>query len=172
MPSYYPYLISSLPILQFGMRPPFSFDAFVERCRQLVPDEDVELLKSARGLPPSGNSTLSQWHTFNASLKNEIVKVRAERRRIDPSKYLREDGYPWPHFAHMALAAYRNPSILESERYLDQEKWNFLDSLAAGHYFDRDFLIVYGLKLAVLEKWERVRTADKKALLDKALAGG
>jgi hypothetical protein len=72
----------------------------------------------------------------------------------------------------MALAAYRNPSILESERYLDQEKWNFLDSLAAGHYFDRDFLIVYGLKLAVLEKWERVRTADKKALLDKALAGG
>jgi len=32
--------------------------------------------------------------------------------------------------------------------------------LSMGHYFDLNFLIIYALKLGILERWARVDSAD------------
>lgn len=68
------------------------------------------------------------------------------------------------------MNAHRNPSILEAERMLDGERWCMLDELSLGHYFDIDFLIVYALKILILERWERIRTADSTGKLQEILA--
>ncbi|MFH0827465.1 MAG: DUF2764 family protein, partial [Candidatus Omnitrophota bacterium] len=80
-----------------------------------------------------------------------------------------QDGSTEPAISHLALNAHRSPSLLEGERMLDAERWRFLDELSLGHYFDLDFLIVYLLKLLILERWEKIRTADKEQFLDELI---
>jgi hypothetical protein len=176
MPSYYEYLISSLPMLSFGMKPPLSFAKLVVACETLIPDRDIETLKaviaSVDGCGSSGNRTLAKWASFETMLRNELVKIRSLRKKTDPVKYLRQDGCPESAYAaHMAINAYRKPSILEAEKALDIERWRELDELAVGHYFDLDALIVYAQKLLILEKWDNIQMADKARLLEDSLAG-
>jgi len=172
MASFYTYLISSLPMLHFGLRPPFPFEKFLQRCEELIPQNDLEVLKSlARQDARKGESAIIEKRLdFDTMLRNELVKIRASRKKIDPARYLRPDGYAGPSFYHIALAAQRNPSPLEGERILDQERWNFLEELSFGHYFDLDFLIIYAYKLLILERWEGINLADKSKVLDEALA--
>lgn len=171
MPNFYVYLISSLPMLHFGAKPPFSFERFLETCRDKVPEADIGLLKLVQeGYAYAGSQpTLKKWRAFDTALRNELVKIRASRKHIEPLKYLRGDEYIEPYIAHIAMNAHRTPSILEAEKLLDQERWRALGELAVGHYFDLDFLIVYALELLILERWQRINTADKPRLLQEVL---
>ena len=167
------YFIASLPMLHFGGRPPFSFEAFLARCEELIPSEDAALIRSLRdsGAFPAARPIIKKWLDFDTVIRNELVKIRAARKKTDPAKYTRPDGYAGTGLYHIALAAHRNPSPLEGEKTLDRERWNFLDELCLGHYFDLEFLIIYAYKLLILARWERINTADKSLLLEEALAG-
>ncbi|MFH1397287.1 MAG: DUF2764 family protein [Candidatus Omnitrophota bacterium] len=167
MANLYPYLISSLPMLSFSAPPPFSFVEFIERCAGLISQDDLEELRSLSIEDPSGslNPVIRKWFGFNIALKNELVKVRAARKRVNAEDYLRPGGNIEPGFYHLALAAYRNPYPLEAEAILDIAKWNFLEELSFGHYFDLDLVIIYAYKLLILERWEKVNSADREYLL-------
>ena len=171
MANYYVYLISSLPMLNFGASPPFSFEGFLARCEELIPQKDLKVLKA---IPSAWElqlnvAVLKKIQGFDTMLRNELVRVRAAYRKVDPAKYLRPDGYAGHSIYHIALAAHRNPSPLEGERLLDRERWNFLDELSFGHYFDPDFLIIYASKLLIMERWERINKSDKAGLLEDYL---
>ena len=176
MPSYYPYLLSSLPMLSFGMKAPLTIEKLLAQCKGIIPDEDIGTVRLA--LAPEGplcakekNGTLRRWRSFDTMVRNELVKIRAPRRKIEESKYLRQDGCPESLYAaHIAVNAYRKPSILEAERSLDLERWRELDELSLGHYFDIDALIVYAYKLKILQKWAKIQSADKRRSLEDALA--
>lgn len=174
MSGYYTYLVSSLPMLHFGTKPPFSFGKFLEICRGLISASDIDTLKISTiiegGVDEKINPTLKKWHAFDTSLRNELVKIRALRKRLEPLKYIREGGYTDPSVAHIALHAYRSPSILEAEKILDQERWRFLEELAIGHYFDIEFLMVYANKLLILQRWEEINTLDKTRALEELLS--
>lgn len=176
MISYYPYLTASLPSLYFGMKPPFSSNELLRKCEGVIPEGDVYVIKKvslriSRDEVIEKNTVLNRWKMFDADLRNELVKIRAQRKHIDPVKYLRNERYVPVDISHLLVSIARNPSIIESERLLDQIKWNFFDELVLGHYFDVEFMVVYALKLLLLEKWERINTADKAELLEQALAG-
>lgn len=171
MPDFYAYLAASLPMLRFKAKPPFSFSQFIAKCRGLIPGKDLEILKRLDSESPLQDSpVIRQWQDFQRRLGNELVKVRASRKKIDPAKYLRQDGYAPPYFYHIALAAQRNASPQEAEIFLDQARWDFLDELGFGHYFDLELLIIYAYKLLILERWERVGSADKDKELAQALS--
>lgn len=162
-------------MLNFGMKPPLSFDRLIDTCKGLVSDKDIETLQAVV-VPDgdqgghAGNQALMKWRSFDTMLRNELVTIRAQRKKEDPAKYLRQDGSPESTYAaHLAINAYRKPSILEAEKTLDLERWHSLDELASGHYFDLDALVVYALKLMILVKWDAIRTADKKRLLEEVL---
>ncbi len=164
-------------MLSFGMKPPFFFDRLIYLCDGLIADKDIETLKAAvvtdGAQDGSGqNRALVKWRSFDTMLRNELVTIRAQRKKTDPVKYLRQDGSPESAYAaHLAINAYRKPSILEAEKTLDLERWHELDELASGHYFDLDALIVYALKLMILVKWDAIHAADKKCLLEETLIG-
>jgi len=170
---YYTYLLSSLPGLQFEMKPPFSFNTFLETVSGSISANDVEVIKTSLDPAASAQNTsqamLKKWRAFDNALRNELVKIRAARKHQDPDKYLRENEYSDPRITNLAMNAYKNPSILESEKILDKEKWAALDELMVGHYYDLDSLIIYAQKLLILEKWERIRTGDARALTEKTL---
>ena len=175
MPDFYVYLISSLPMLHFAARPPFSFEKFLEICMDSIPGEDMELLSKSS---ISGEydyavrqPTLKKWREFDAALRNELVKIRSGHRRIDPARYMRRPEITEPEISHIAMNAHRNASVLEAERMLDQERWSFLDELSIGRYFDIDALLVYSHKLLILQRWENINRQDKHGILQQTLAG-
>jgi hypothetical protein len=171
MPNYYIYLVSSLPMLHFGAKPPFSFERFLENCKDKIADADIDCIRLVKEayIYQGEQPTLKKWAAFEVALRNELVKIRAVRKHIDPLKYIRGDGYIEPYITHIAMTASRNPAILEAEKGLDQERWRALDELAVGHYFDLDLLLTYALKLLILERWQRINNTDKVSLLNEAL---
>ncbi|WAC05185.1 MAG: DUF2764 family protein [Methanoregula sp.] len=174
MADLYTYLIASLPMLHFGMKPPFSFERFLEICRPLIPTEDFQLLRAlpqpeqyfTKGRRPR---IIRKWIGFDVALRNELVKIRATRKHVEPATYLRPEGSSSSSLAPAIVAATINTSVLEREKALDETRWKALDELATGHYFDLDFLITYAYKLSILERWEKIHNADRTILLKQAL---
>jgi len=174
MADFYPYLIASLPMLHFGMKPPFSFERFLEVCCPLIPEKDFQLLRtlpqpeqySEKG---KRHQIIQKWIEFDVALRNELVKIRATRKHIEPATYLRPDGYSGSSLAPAVMAANINTSVLDAEKTLDETRWKALEELATGHYFDLDFLITYAYKLLILRRWEKIRDADGTILLEQAL---
>jgi hypothetical protein len=174
MEAYYTYLISSLPMLNFSSRPPFSLDGFFVKCKGLIPEAEINSLRNACYnsdcfLNAATTDSLKKWVRFELTLRNELARARASRKKIDPLRFVRFPDDPEAHISHVAMAAYRSTSILEAEKILDQERWNFLESLSFGHYFDFDFLLVYVLKLKILERWDKIQKADKGHLFNQAV---
>lgn len=163
MGNFYTYLLSSLPMLHFGERPPFTSAKLLKLCKELIPEKDFAVLSDLE------NKGFSKWSDFDTSLRNELVKIRASRKRLDSEKYQRPEGNPQTGLMHVALGAHRNPSLIEAEKILDLARWHFLDEMENGHFFDLDVLIAYVLKLRILERWERVNTVDRKELLGNTL---
>jgi hypothetical protein len=174
MADFYPYLIASLPMLHFGMKPPFSFERFLEVCRQFIPEKDFQLLSnlpqpeqySANG---KRHQIIQKWIEFDVALRNELVKIRASRKHVEPVTYLHPDGYSGSSLAPVVMATNINTSVLDAEKSLDETRWKALEELATGHYFDLDLLITYAYKLLILQRWENIRSADGTILLEQAL---
>lgn len=159
-------------MLHFEIKPPFSFEQFLSICQEKISPSDFVILSTlslAGEYAVTQIETLRKWSAFETALRNELVRIRAARKRIDPVKYLREDGFTDPAIARIATGAYRNLDLLEAQRVLDIERWRKLDELAVGHYFDLDFLIVYAYKLLILERWQRIKAADSPKILEEAL---
>jgi hypothetical protein len=169
MPKFYTYLISSLPVLTFGMKPPFSFERFLGTCRPFISEEDFLLLSN---LPVTiddygkslSHPTIKKWLDFDTTLRNELVKIRAHRKKIDAATYLRGKNPVDVAISHTALSSSKSTSILEAEKILDEARWQVLDDLSFGHYFDMDSLIIYAYKLKILERWDKIYTQDKERL--------
>jgi hypothetical protein len=160
-------------MLHFGVKLPFSFERFLALCRDFIPEEDLNILKkisiedelAGKSMQPA----LNKWYDFDRSLRNELTKIRASRKHLDPAKYIRGDSYSEASVVHIAMSAHRTPSILEAEKVLDQARWQFLNELELGHFFDLDFLIIYALKLLILERWDKINSANKAEALEEAL---
>jgi hypothetical protein len=177
MANYYIYFISSLPMLSFSANPPFPTDKFLEMCQGMIPEQELAILKESLHIGPDYDyrgaaQTLRKWSSFNIALRNEIVKIRAARRHVGAEKYLRSDGYGSLDVAHIAIASHRSPSLIEGEKILDQARWGYLEELSSGHYFDFDYLLVYLQKLIILERWMRINTSNRQALLKGMLSRG
>lgn len=174
MAAYYTYLISSLPALSFFNKMPFNLEELLVKCTGLIPEPEIKILRhigdaDAHSWNPGSGQTLKKWVIFEVALRNELVRARASRQKADPLKFIRLPDFPDMQISHTALAAYRSTSILEGERILDEARWNFLESLSLGHYFDFDILLIYALKLKILERWEKIQQADKQALFNQTV---
>lgn len=174
MADFYPYLIPSLPALQFGTKPPFSYEQFLDMCHHRIPEPDFALLSSLPQAPEypayeKGQKTIRKWVDFDTAMRNELVKIRAQKIHRDPATSLRGSVFGDPTLATSTAAAMGNPSLLEAELELDEERWNALERLATGHYFDVDLLITYAYKLLILIRWENVRNADAARMLHRVL---
>lgn len=174
MADFYPYLIPSLPMLHFGMKPPFSFEKFLEICREFIPERDWQIIRS---LPDpkdyqeykTQQKTVRGWIMFDTTVRNELAKARAQRMHIEPSPFLRPGAAPDPTLTAAATVAVANASQLDAELFLDEVRWKALDELAARHHFDVDLLITYALKLLLLLRWEQVRNTDQSGMLEHVL---
>jgi hypothetical protein len=175
MADFYPYLVSSLPMLHFGMKPPFSFERFIELCSDFTPEKDFQVL-SFLPKPEEYMETgekpaiIRKWIEFDAGLRNELVRIRAVKKNTDPAPYLRPESLCAFTGSLPVITGDRTASLPDVEKVLDEIRWKGLEELATNHYFDLDFLITYAYKLLILLRWEKIRTAEGQVLLKQAMA--
>lgn len=147
-------------MLQFGMKPPLSYSNFLEQCAQELSPRETEELKEER-IP-----LLKKWKIFDISLRNELVRTRAVKKGKDPNNYLRASDGIDPFIAPLAHWAVNQDSPMDAERYLDRIRWEKIEEIKTGHYFDTEYLAAYGLQLQILERWDRINSGDGMKILE------
>ena len=105
---------------------------------------------------------IGRWKSWESSLRNELVKLRTATLGVEAGKYLKnaEINTEAP---GVARNAFKLESALASEEIINKARWDFLDELEVGHYFDLEKIIVYSLRLQILErkKMFTVENGDK-----------
>ena len=174
MADFYPYLIASLPMLHFGMKPPLSFERLIEVCLPFMPEKDFQVLRSLPGPEQYSEKEkyhriVQKWIEFDGALRNELVRIRATQKQIEPVTYLRPNLENSSSFNPALMAVNMATTMIDTEKTLDETRWKALEDLASGHFFDLYFLITYALKLLILLRWENIRRADGTILLEHVL---
>jgi len=157
----YYYLVASLPLLRPDDPPPFRSAAWLELCREHVLGNDHALLArisfDSLGILPGDHAVWQSYASWETALRNELAVQRAQRLGLSPDPFLRQA--PFHAGLHVlakeALAA-GSPRAVEAA--LDRRRWSCLEGLEAGTQFDLGRLIVYRLKLLLLERKSRFQT--------------
>jgi hypothetical protein len=155
--AHYYYLLSSLPMLTFGETPPLTDDDFMATCRSMLEATLVEALEAVTPEPEHipGSPAEQAWQVWETHIRNTLAKQRAAALGKDPAAWLRAEADVFPGDRRRAEAAADNADPLTREKELDRLRWSRLDELAVGHDFDFDALVIYRLRLLILEKWRR-----------------
>ncbi|MBN2190717.1 MAG: DUF2764 family protein [Candidatus Aureabacteria bacterium] len=165
--NYY-YLCASLPMLSFGAKPPMSNEQFLDYSAQHLSEKDFFVLKKS-SLVPSGaqdasRNALKIWRDFEISLRNELVNIRAKKLGKDSHDYFRGEYVPDPFIAAMVTEAAGEETPLEVEKRIDTARWDKLEEIERQHFFDLHFLVVYFLKIQILNKWDNIKAEEGRKI--------
>lgn len=173
MNQQYYFFCASLSMLTFGSKPPMSNEDFIKQISGNVAAKDSEILLSARLLPgkkiKKNHPALKVWVGFETMLRNEMVNFRAKKLGKDPLDYFRGEYVPAPNLIRLVLEASGEETPLEVERGIDRARWEKLEEMEQQHFFDLQFLIVYFLKLQILNKWDNMKTEKARKILRELL---
>ncbi|NLN60793.1 MAG: DUF2764 family protein [Deltaproteobacteria bacterium] len=175
MSGYYSYILSTLPGLHYGMNPPFSMEDFIKKLTGFIPEDEQRTIREYAtekvDVPSATEPVGRMFAAFETTLRNHLVRLRSTDLGVSPEKYLksREEKID-QRIERYASEAYKNQDPLESERILDQTRWNCLEEMESGHIFNFSALLIYTLKLKILLKWHVIDTADKAAVFNETLS--
>jgi len=162
MANEYIYFTSSLPDLSFTGEPPSSVELFLEDCRSLFAGDDYTLVEGVLSGNVSddrgGNAVVRNLVEFNQGFQNDLTHFRAERARKDASDYTRGPRTGSQHYTETIAQAGKMTNLLEAEKLIDQLRWDVWDDIVANSFFRVENVIVYALKLQMLEKYQAVRS--------------
>ena len=164
MASYY-YFVATLPTLMDSGMPPFGLSEFMDRAEGQLKPVDYKVLKSAQlSIPEDGqipqtarlSSLLTRYFQWDASVRNELVRLRSQRLQRPVDRHLKP-GLPEWEGIKTAQAAFMADDPLQGELVIERDRWAFIDLLAANHIFDMEYLVAYTLKLQALERRQRFK---------------
>ncbi len=165
--SQYYYAVASLPMLFYETDKAPEIEDFLTLAREQLTAADYQLLLAA-GSPLQEPSKapcalLQSWRGWESALRNELVRLRAKRKGEEAEPHLVEA----PEIVgleEVARSAFTQDSPLAAEEVLNRARWNYLDELEVGHYFDLERLILYYLRLRLLRRkalFERRRGRER-----------
>lgn len=138
------YLISSLSSLKFREEPPISQEEFLEECAKWLSADEMRQLERMRKGKEEGETLSSveeKWHEFDTSFRKDLARAREARKTKEDRK-----------LSLLAGKVIEQANPLEMEIFLEKIRWDFLDSLGEGHFFDIGRLMIYYMQLTILER--------------------
>lgn len=161
MKNYY-YLMASVPSIDLKSPPGISSDLFIGNASEQLSPDDYLRLKNLLAEEPEckGAGAGEEYLRWDRAVRNALVRLRAEG-----GEAVRDcrDGEPMPAAAALASVLYKTDSPLKAEQQWDAERWNYLENLKTGHYFDFDAVAVYALQLRLAERNARFREEEGEA---------
>jgi len=153
------YFISSLPFLHFGEKAPMTYGTFLSRSMDILSEQEVAVLDSLQLCPPPqavyAYPVIEQWYSGETYLRNLVAAHRARSRKLDVDHWQRESSEYSAWLVRRIEEIMILPNAWEKEQALDLIRWQRLDELGIGHTFDFPALIVYALRLLILDKRQR-----------------
>ncbi len=155
MDKYY-YLTCSLPLLKFPEAPLITRADFMAEAEKWLSEKDLIILFKAdiNNFPGVENDTylLKRLKDFEYYLRGQLVSYRRAKRE-NPGYKLRVSEWELNKIKRdLSGIIQESSNSLEIEKKLLFLRWTFLDEEESGHFFDLDFLIIYRLKLQILER--------------------
>ena len=155
----YIYFAAQLPLLVFDKEPAVTIDGFLTEGRKWLSDADYALLSavSINSTEPTENdpAALREFKLYEKMLRDELVLYRQSLKTRQEHK---------PRLFAATVLKEGNP--LDVEKKLLRLRWQLLSELEFGHYSDIEFLILYYLKLQILQ---RLQQFDKEKGKEKFL---
>lgn len=149
-------------MLDFDKPPAISPEEFITAAETQLTPSDIGQLRAAVDRSPalSGQFFLTAWQTFENELRDEIVSARLAVRSREAQEGSRQDKTVGFSVRPAVAEAIKHADPLEGEKILDRLRWQYLDQKVLGHYFDLEFLIVYILKLKILNRYRMIATGE------------
>ncbi|MGB2630360.1 MAG: DUF2764 family protein [Candidatus Omnitrophota bacterium] len=148
MKNKYFYLVASLPYLRFTKEMSFSVEDFIHECEKWLTPPDMKALLSADIHDPERAGEdfelFRVWKEFDSRLKKELAGIREASRK--------GESYKTPDVLQETMAR-ENPLLMEES--LEKTRWDFLEERAFRYNFDLNRLVLYFLKLQILERMSR-----------------
>jgi len=145
MHNKYYYLVASLPFLQFDEKLPISREAFFEECRKWVDLGDLGMLEGLNIKEPDTSDEdrplVRQWKTFDLDLREMIAGYRGENEHA--IKRAMPD---------LVKDVFDEESPLVREKVIEKIRWTFIEGEEYKHLFNANTLVLYYLKLQILER--------------------
>lgn len=148
----YWYLVSSLPYLRIGEKPPMGAEAFRAACIGWVEDDELAVIDAAleNREPPMG---AADWWNGEVQLRDAVVRVRAKNRGTDAASFIKpHDGFSVT-IEKMVTDAFTRPDPLEQEMELDRTRWSLVDELAVADSFGFPAVLAFAVKVRIAERW-------------------
>lgn len=166
------YFIASLPELRFGQPPELTVEEFLARAGEQLSPEQHAVLTAIGRVPRerAATSVEARWNAWETALRNQAARLRAVRRNQEPDDYLRPETDAFANLDKQVMEAFDDTNPAEERRQLDTLRWRFLNDLEVGHEFDFERLVVYLLKLILLEKWAGLSREEGRAELERVVA--
>ncbi|MCA9400101.1 MAG: DUF2764 family protein [Candidatus Omnitrophica bacterium] len=171
MSNKYYYFAASLPSISFESKMPFLMEDFLSDCERLLTQDDYLLLRyvlsGGCGQKKVINAAAEKWLAFEKAFTNEMVIGRAQELKKDPSDYLHGTRDASPQLTDAVLQAVKCEGPLVAEKILDQVKFTFLEDLEIEFFFSIENIIIYALKLKILDRYRLFDGDDGENLFNE-----
>ncbi len=159
------YLISQLPSLDGiseNVPLPITEERFFELCNQIsgkrIQNEINKMtLLPSREYEKSSSSLIENWNNGERNLRLALAKVRADKMK---KSFEIESNVLSSELIKIANTAVEIESPLEAERFLNNYRLEFLETLRPMDNFSEEFIYYYGLKLKLIS---HIRQFDTNA---------
>jgi hypothetical protein len=180
--SNYYFVAASLPMLRYDNPAGITRAYFLDLCKAHLSPVDFQLLAEAELFGFSARAPRSaiykKYRDWETALRNELTILRAagSGRRADPSLRPAEI---FLSAKALAKRVFNEASPLRAEELIDEARWQQLEELELGHFFDLQRLLVYYLKLQLLgrralfnpEEGKTIFTAIEQRVFEELKAG-
>jgi hypothetical protein len=144
MDKYY-YIVSQLPMLFFDKETSITIEYFLQESVKWLSSKDFMILSQVNisdiSFDKKGPKVWQQYREFEYEFRNELALWRKSLRVGQEYKPI---SFP------LSLVKEGNP--LNVEKRLLKRKWDFIKGMEQDHHFDLEFLILYHLKLQILQR--------------------
>ena len=166
----YYYFVATLPSIYFDSKAPMKTESFLDDCDYQLSPRDSGLVRDLlEGDPTQNNVTeaCALWTDFNNMFKNQMSCCRAKKMGKDPYSFMRGERTSSAELEALTIEALKEDNLIDGERAIDKRYWEYLDELEGPYFFDLTNIIVYGLKLKILEKYNRIASEEGAKILEE-----
>jgi hypothetical protein len=146
----YIYFAAEMPMLRWGDEDFPTIQDFLEEGKKWMTPEDYSVLIHARSdhyekrdIPGVYRSYLK----FEYDLRKELAAYRQAHK----------EGHEYK-LSYIPVQLVKEGNPLEVEKNLMKYRWKWLEEQEFGHYSDRDFFVIYYLKLQLLHRLASFQT--------------
>lgn len=175
MKEQYYYVTTSLPSLSLSEELPIRKDDFLANCEKYLKKTDFNILESV-GLfdvekEEAPLDIVRRFFGWERGIRNALVRLRAEGLGLEPDEFVRGEIVDHSQTL-LAEEAYNADSPLVSEGILNKARWRYLDELEFGHYFDIERLVIFFIKLQILERISSFDAEEGRESLNAVVSQG